>query len=192
MTHGLILLALCALLIPPTPETILVQLINEERLSAELPPLAQDWELARLARYRTDEMIRLQFFGHESPVYGTPSQMLTRFAIPFEHSGVNIAKGLDTCPRDALAGWLNSPTHRENLLNPDFTHAGVGFAENDGFYYWTIFLISSASSSASGVMGTALPFLRIDESIEASSSLCNAKSLRSSGSSTSFAAINCS
>ena len=45
-----------------------------------------------------------------------------------------------------MEGWMNSPGHRENILNPDLTELGVGFYQGSGSYryYWTQCFITPA------------------------------------------------
>lgn len=165
------------------PETELISEINRERETRGVMPLAVNWEAARLARYKSEEMVSLNFFGHESRVYGEPDEMLARFGVPFTAAAVNIAKGQETA-REVLAAWLASPAHREILLDARFTAAGAGVAFDDGIPYWTLFLISSENEETSGIDDAVLPVFRICESNDASVSLCSARFRFSSGSGT--------
>ena len=52
-------------------------------------------------------------------------------------AGENIAYGYPSA-RDVQEGWMNSPGHRENILNAGFTHVGVGlYVDSEGTAYWT-------------------------------------------------------
>ncbi|MCL2356336.1 MAG: CAP domain-containing protein [Defluviitaleaceae bacterium] len=134
---------LCAFLtfVFTSPEIEMLAEINKARAAHGVPVLAINHEAARLARYRTEEMVTLDFFGHGSRLYGDPDEMLVRFGVPFAEAGVNIAKGQETAG-EAVNAWLVSPEHAKNLLNESFTSAGVGLSRNDDIFYWTIFLIS--------------------------------------------------
>ena len=123
------------------PETELIALINNERAANGVPPLTTNWEAARLARYKTEEMRAHQHFGHESLFYGNPAETLVRFYVCFDAVGANIALGHETA-QDVLAAWINAPGHHANLINPIYTSAGVGLSwDDDGIPYWTIILI---------------------------------------------------
>ncbi|MGN0977744.1 MAG: CAP domain-containing protein, partial [Faecousia sp.] len=74
------------------------------------------------------------YFSHNSPVYGTPFQMIRNFGLSFRSAGENIAKGYAT-PQAVVNGWMNSSGHRANILNANFTHIGVGYVS--GGNYWT-------------------------------------------------------
>ena len=123
-------------------ETELIALINSEREASGAPPLAINWELTRLARYKSEEMKKHRLFGHESLVYGNPAQLLDRFHVPYGTVGTNIAMGQET-PQEVVAAWRNSPGHHANLLNQSFTSAGVGLSFDEyGIPYWTLILIA--------------------------------------------------
>jgi len=124
------------------PETELTAAINRERDAHSLAPLSINWELARLARHRAEEMQQLGFITHESFAYGNPQDMLTHFGIDYEAVGVNIAKGQDT-PEEVVAAWLTSAMHTELLLDNTFTQIGVGLAHDKYMLpYWVVILAS--------------------------------------------------
>ena len=123
------------------PEAELINLINRERAKSGAQPLDLNWEIARLARYKSEEMKRHGLFSHESLVYGSPAQQLTRFNVPHCIVGANIAMGYETS-EEVLEAWLNSQNHHANLLNAEYTSAGVGLSIDDnGIYYWTLMLV---------------------------------------------------
>lgn len=124
-------------------ETDVIMEINRARTEAGVNPLAANFELARLARYKSEEMVEVGFFGHGSKIYGETDEMLVRFGVSFSAAGANIAMGQESAEA-VVAAWLSSPAHREILLREDFTSAGVGLAFDDGLPYWTIIFISSA------------------------------------------------
>lgn len=115
-------------------EEEVVRLVNEIRVQNGLKPLTHDWELSRVARYKSQDMKDNGYFSHTSPVYGSPFQMIKNFGITFKSAGENIAKGYST-PQAVVNGWMNSSGHRANILNASFTHIGVGYVA--GGNYWT-------------------------------------------------------
>ena len=120
-------------------EAEVVRLVNAERAKRGLPPLTHDWQLSRVARYKSEDMRDKGYFAHNSPTYGTPFQMMKSFGIGYKSAGENIAKGYRT-PSAVVNGWMNSQGHRANILNSSFTHIGVGFVSEG--YYWTQMFIS--------------------------------------------------
>lgn len=120
-------------------EREVVRLVNVERSKQGLKPLSSDWELSRVARYKSEDMRKNNYFSHTSPTYGSPFQMMKSFGIKYKTAGENIAKGYKT-PTAVVTGWMNSSGHRANILNPTFTHIGVGYVQNGS--YWTQMFIS--------------------------------------------------
>lgn len=115
-------------------EQEVIRLVNEIRTRNGLKSLTYDWELARVARYKSQDMKDNQYFSHTSPVYGSPFQMIKDFGISYRSAGENIAKGYST-PQAVVNGWMNSSGHRANILNAGYTHIGVGYVS--GGHYWT-------------------------------------------------------
>lgn len=130
----------------PTPDSAVtayeqevIRLVNAIRAENGLKPLSYDWELARVARYKSQDMKDNRYFSHTSPIYGSPFQMIRDFGISFKSAGENIAKGYAT-PQAVVHGWMNSSGHRANILNPAYTRIGVGYVA--GGNYWTQMFIS--------------------------------------------------
>ena len=115
-------------------ESEVVRLINEIRVSNGLKKLTEDWELSRIARYKSQDMKDNNYFSHTSPVYGSPFEMIKSFGLNYRTAAENIAKG-QTTPRAVVNAWMNSSGHRANILNSSFTKIGVGYVKNGN--YWT-------------------------------------------------------
>lgn len=115
-------------------ESAVVRLVNEIRAKNGLKTLTQDWELSRVARYKSQDMKDNNYFSHTSPVYGTPFEMMKNFGIKYRSAGENIAKG-QTTPEKVVNAWMNSSGHRANILNSSYTKIGVGYVKNGN--YWT-------------------------------------------------------
>ena len=120
-------------------EQEVIRLVNEIRTENGLKSLSYDWELARVARFKSQDMKDNKYFSHTSPVYGTPFQMIRNFGISYRSAGENIARGYST-PQAVVNGWMNSSGHRANILNANYTHIGVGYVS--GGNYWTQMFIS--------------------------------------------------
>lgn len=115
-------------------EKEVVSLTNDEREKNGLEPLESDAELSVVARDKSKDMQSNGYFSHESPTYGSPFDMMSDYGISYSTAGENIAHGQQS-PEEVVDGWMNSEGHRENILNPDFTHIGVGYVEQGN--YWT-------------------------------------------------------
>lgn len=116
-------------------EQVLV-LVNKERASQGLKPLIMNWEVQRVARYKSNDMRDNNYFSHQSPTYGSPFDMLKKFNIKYSTAGENIAKGQKTAEA-VMNSWMNSEGHRKNILNPNFTEIGVGYSAGKSTTYWT-------------------------------------------------------
>ena len=105
-------------------EARLFELINSARLSEGRPPVEIDMRIVEVARLKAKDMVDNNYFGHTSPTYGTPGQMLRKFGISFRSVGENLAKAGDVYKAHRLI--LNSTEgHREILLNPNYSKVGV-------------------------------------------------------------------
>ncbi|MGI9860177.1 CAP domain-containing protein [Moorella naiadis] len=117
-------------------EQQVIDLVNAERAKAGLKALAADPRLARAARLKAEDMRDHNYFSHESPTYGSFANLLQQSGISFRTAGENIAAGYRT-PAAVVAAWMNSPGHRSNILNANFTAIGVGYAAGGSYgTYW--------------------------------------------------------
>lgn len=118
-------------------EDEVTRLINLERTKRGLPALTTNWQLARVARYKSQDMIDKKYFSHSSPTYGSPFTMMQNFGLKFSAAAENIAYGQKT-PQEVVNAWMNSPGHRANILSASYTQTGVGAAKKaNGTIYWT-------------------------------------------------------
>ncbi|QEK12853.1 SafA/ExsA family spore coat assembly protein [Crassaminicella thermophila] len=118
-------------------EKEVIRLVNIEREKVGVKPLKENWQLSRVARYKSKDMKEQGYFSHTSPIYGSPFEMIKNFGIKYSYAGENIAKG-QRSPQEVVHSWMNSSGHRRNILNPNYTEIGVGFAKDErGTTYWT-------------------------------------------------------
>ena len=115
-------------------EQQVVDLTNQERAKQGLPALKVDLELSKVAREKSLDMQKNNYFSHTSPTYGSPFDMMKQFGISYKTAGENIAKGQRT-PQEVVNAWMNSSGHRQNILSSNFTHIGVGYVAEGN--YWT-------------------------------------------------------
>jgi uncharacterized YkwD family protein/spore coat assembly protein SafA len=118
-------------------EQQVIDLVNKQRAAHGLALVKANWELCRVARYKSQDMINKGYFGHQSPTYGSPFTMMQSFGIRFSAAGENIAYG-QRSPQEVMTAWMNSAGHRANILSPAYTQMGCGVAKtSSGTYYWT-------------------------------------------------------
>ncbi|ALP95506.1 SafA/ExsA family spore coat assembly protein [Intestinimonas butyriciproducens] len=115
-------------------EQEVIRLVNEIRVQNGLSALTYNWELSRVARYKSQDMVDNRYFSHTSPTYGTPFQMIRSFGLSYRSAGENIAYGQRT-PQAVVNAWMNSSGHRANILSSSYTQIGVGYVANG--HYWT-------------------------------------------------------
>ncbi|MGE7666407.1 SafA/ExsA family spore coat assembly protein [Ureibacillus composti] len=115
-------------------EQEVIRLVNVERANVGLPALKYDWELARVAEHKSQDMADKNYFSHTSPTYGSPFNMMKNYGINYRSAGENIAQGQKTAAQ-VVDAWMNSEGHRANILNKNYTHIGVGYVAKGN--YWT-------------------------------------------------------
>lgn len=126
-----------------TLEQQVIDLVNKQRAAHGLSQLTANWEVSRVARYKSQDMINKHYFAHQSPTYGSPFTMMQSFGIRFSAGGENIAYGQKT-PQEVMNSWMNSSGHRANILSSVYNQIGVGVAKaSNGTYYWTQMFIKS-------------------------------------------------
>lgn len=120
-------------------EEQVADLVNKERASRNLPTLKYNWEVSRVARTKSEDMQKNNYFNHTSPTYGSPFEMLKKFNIKYSTAGENIAKGQTTAEK-VMTSWMNSEGHRANILSPNFTEIGVGYSKGSTIYWTQLFI----------------------------------------------------
>ena len=115
-------------------EDLVFEMTNQARRAKGLPPFIQDAELTQVARAFSDDMLVRRFFDHTTPDGVSFDERLAdryrhRVRLMGENiwyaSGYNIAK-IQQVAKEIVDDWMSRPGHRENILDPKFTHLGVG------------------------------------------------------------------
>jgi uncharacterized protein YkwD len=112
-------------------------LVNRERASYGLDPLTRNSTLQNQASDYACELIEYDYFAHVNPVtQSTLRDRSGRFGYAYQVIGENLAAG-QTTPERAFADWLESPSHRDNILDPRFTELGIGIKLGGDYgIYW--------------------------------------------------------
>lgn len=120
--------------------------VNQVRRQRGLDPVTLDERLTRAAQAHSEDMAYNDFVGHHGSDGTTGHQRGRAAGYPVRLLGENLQMGLATVD-EAVAAWMESPAHRENLLRPQFEDMGIGyvFLESDGGrarygHYWTLVL----------------------------------------------------
>ncbi len=108
----------------PVAERQMFDLVNEERTAIGLRALVWDDRLLPVGRQHSEEMFKLKYFGHQSPVIGSPFDRLKAAGITYTRAGENLAYAQSVSV--AHRGLMQSQGHRENILRPEFTRMAIG------------------------------------------------------------------
>ena len=110
------------------------------RRFAAAPPLSWNLQLGEAALSHSRDMASRRYFAHKAKDGSMPADRATRAGYSWQRVGENIAFGQST-PDEAMAGWLDSPGHCANIMNPGFTEMGAAYGvaaeKRSGIVYWT-------------------------------------------------------
>lgn len=119
-----------------------VELINAQRAEYGLSPLTVDDNVTEVALAHSMDMAKYDYIDHTSPEGLSPFDRLDMAGIYYMSAAENIGSGFLTA-EDVVKSWMNSPAHKENILNAEFTHIGVGYyAGGSNGTYWTLMLLA--------------------------------------------------
>jgi len=110
-----------------TPEKV-IDLVNAERAAQNLPDLALNGALAKAAENKVEDMIKNNYFAHTSPAGLTPWHWLEKNNYDYKYAGENLAMNFVNAESQDKA-WMESQTHRDNILNQHYQEIGVAVAQ---------------------------------------------------------------
>lgn len=105
-------------------------MLNTARSSLGLAPLVLEPHLTMAAQQHSDDMVQLHYFAHWSPSGSTPASRARAAGAPVSSTAENIASGLDAS--EMHEDLMESPGHRRSILDPTFTHVGIGISADEG------------------------------------------------------------
>jgi uncharacterized protein YkwD len=105
-------------------ERQMLDLINRDRQRAKVPPVALDDKLAAVARAHTRDMVEHDFVGHVSPRTGTAMDRVHRAGLTPTFVSENVGRGYTA--EEAEEGFMSSPGHRANIVDPRPRKVGIG------------------------------------------------------------------
>ncbi|KJK51075.1 CAP domain-containing protein [Streptomyces sp. NRRL F-4428] len=109
-------------------------LVNQERAAAGCPAVTLNAKLTKAAQDHSADMAATRNMSHTGSDGSDPGARITRAGYAWRTYGENVAYGYST-PEKVMEGWMNSPGHRENILNCSFKEIGIGLAQPNN--YWT-------------------------------------------------------
>jgi hypothetical protein len=119
---------------------VVVELTNEEREGESVPTLRRSAVLDEAATKKAEHMAAKGYFAHYSPTGVSPWHWFTEVGYEYVHAGENLAVHF-TDSSSLVAAWMNSPTHRDNIVGSEYTEIGVGIARGTYQGYPTVFVV---------------------------------------------------
>ena len=121
-------------------ERQMVELVNQERAKAGLAPLTVVPQLVEIARIKSRDMVTANYFGHNSPNFGSTFNLVKQWGIRYTYGGENLAGAANVATAHRML--MASAGHRANILNPRFNRIGIGIVRGGvyGAFFTQIFL----------------------------------------------------
>lgn len=131
-------------------EKRVIEVINDMRTKGTLcgeiiyrpaKPIAWNDKLRKAALYHSSDMAQKGFLGHTGSDGSSTEERLSKVGYKWITFGENVGEGYQS-PEELVKGWMESPSHCKNIMNPEFKEAGAAYAKNSGKIYWTLILAS--------------------------------------------------
>lgn len=110
----------------------LLEETNKQRLAQSRPQLRLNNQLTLAAQSKAQDMVNLNYWSHNTPSGNPPWTFINESGYQYQKAGENLAYGFADSS-DTINGWMNSQSHRENLLDKDFVEVGFGTASSNDF-----------------------------------------------------------
>ncbi|KKR50869.1 MAG: hypothetical protein UT84_C0005G0015 [Candidatus Curtissbacteria bacterium GW2011_GWA1_40_16] len=106
----------------------IISLTNARRVQNGLGPLVYNGQLATAAAAKAQDMFTVNYWAHNSPLGKTPWSFITAAGYKYVYAGENLARDFNDAG-SVVGAWMNSPSHRENILDSNFKEIGVAVAD---------------------------------------------------------------
>lgn len=126
-----------------------IRLTNAQRVAVGLTPLTENQVLSSAALAKGNDMIAKGYWAHFAPDGTSPWTFFTNFGYKYQYAGENLARDFSDVP-SAVNAWMNSPTHKENILNPHYKEIGIGVVEGTLSGANTTIIVQFFGTSLSG------------------------------------------
>lgn len=104
--------------------------VNQQRKAAGLEPLKLNDALSAAAQAKARNMMENSYWSHNSPSGVEPWDFIDQAGYDYQKAGENLARNFSATP-DMITAWLDSPTHRENLLGKDYEDTGIAVLQGE-------------------------------------------------------------
>ncbi len=126
-----------------------IRLTNEKRAQNGLNPLAENSMLDSAALAKGNDMLAKGYWAHFGPDGTSPWSFFVNFGYKYKYAGENLARDFSSAS-SAVEAWMNSPTHRENILNPNYKEIGIGVVEGSLLGTDTTIIVQFFGATLSG------------------------------------------
>jgi uncharacterized protein YkwD len=111
----------------------LLSATNQQRAGEQQSALTIDPQLSAAAQAKAEDMVARNYWAHDAPDGKTPWQFISAAGYQYQLAGENLAYGFSNAG-DTVTGWMNSPTHRANIMNARYMHVGFGVAHAANYH----------------------------------------------------------
>ena len=111
-------------------QNLLFDLTNQEREEVGVGNLEENYLLNKAARLKAEDMLKKDYFAHESPEGTKPWYWFGKVGYNYQRAGENLAIGF-VDSEELIQAWYDSIPHRENLLNSSFEEMGIAVLTGD-------------------------------------------------------------
>lgn len=110
----------------------LLQNTNKQRAANSKASLKLNSQLSAAAQAKAQDMVARDYWSHNTPDGSPPWAFIMNYGYQYQKAGENLAHGFDSSS-ETVIGWMNSQTHRQNLLDDSYTEVGFGIANSPDF-----------------------------------------------------------
>jgi len=110
----------------------LLNATNSQRQAGGLETLQSDKQLTAAAQAKANDMAARDYWSHTTPEGDEPWTFVKKQGYSYSKAGENLAYGFNSS-NDTINGWMNSPSHRSNMLEANYQQVGFGFANTKNY-----------------------------------------------------------
>ncbi len=151
-----------------------IKLTNEQRIANGLSPLNENKTLDEAALAKGNDMLAKGYWAHFAPDGTSPWKFFINFGYKYQYAGENLARDFSS-PSAAVTAWMNSPSHKENILNPHYKEIGIGVVEGSLSGTDTTLIVQFLGSPL--VSAPAIPVAKAEDVIASPIATASAKAL---------------
>lgn len=134
----------------------LIELTNQYRQENNLPPLTVNPRLTQAAVNKAMDLLNRQYFAHTAPDGKKFSEWIKEVDYDYFYVGENLAIDFEN-NKDIFQAWLNSPTHQENILKPQYQEIGIAALAGKYRQRATVVVVQLFGSRVLGAENTVVP-----------------------------------